>query len=267
MSSTMSILHEIQKWSADQPAWQQDAIARIYRQSELSVQDFDDLYALLKVEHGIPDAAGRTPGKLAADQIAGAAPKGQRVQLESIKNLQNVNALAPQQCVPIAKTGLSVIYGENGAGKSGYSRVLKKACRARDQSEPIYPDARLAPGTAGVPQANFELLIDHQVAEVQWVANKPAPDPLSAIAVFDSHCARAYVDNKGDFAYIPYGLDILAKLVALCAELKTMATAELGGIRPNLEIFATLGRTQTKAGTFVRSPQKRSPLTWRRSRR
>src|SRR5450830_11624 len=249
----MTILQEIQKWAEAQPAWQQDAIARIYAQTELSAQDHEDLYALLKTEHGIADPKGRKPGKLAAEQIAGAAPAGQLVQIEAIKNLRNVNALAPDQRLPIAKSGLSVIYGENGAGKSGYSRALKKACRARDQSEPIYPDARLAPGTAGVPQANFELLIDHQVAEVQWVANKPAPDPLSAIAVFDSHCARAYVDNKGDFAYIPYGLDILAKLVALCAELKTMATAELGGIRPNLEIFATLGRTQTKAGTLVRS--------------
>jgi len=209
----MSILQEIQKWSADQPAWQQDAIARIYSQSELSTQDLDDLYALIKVEHGIPDPIGRTAGKLVEEQIAGTMPKGQRVQLESIKNLLHVNALAPQQRVPIAKTGLSVIYGENGAGKSGYSRVLKKACRARDQSEPIHPDARLAPDQVGIPQASFDLLIDDQPVEVTWVANQPAPEPLSALAIFDSHCARAYVDNKGDFAYIPYGLDILEKLV------------------------------------------------------
>lgn len=249
----MTILQEIQKWAETQPAWQQDAIARIYGQAELSAQDFEDMYALLKTEHGIEDPKGRKPGKLAADQIAGAAPTGQLVQIEAIKNLRNVNALAPDQRLPIAKSGLSVIYGENGAGKSGYSRALKKACRARDHSEPIYPDARLAPGAAGVPQASFELLIDHEAAEVEWIANRPAPDPLSAISIFDSHCARAYVDNKGDFAYIPYGLDILAKLVAVCAKLKTMAIAELGGVRPNLEIFATLGRTQTKAGALVRS--------------
>lgn len=249
----MSILQEIQKWSADQPAWQQDAIARIYRQSELSVQDLDDLYALLKVEYGIPDAAGRTPSKLAADQIADAAPKGQRVQLESIKNLQNVNALAPQQCVPIAKNGLSVIYGENGAGKSGYSRVLKKACRARDQSEPLHPDARLAPGQSGIAQASFDLLIDDQPAEVTWFANRPAPEPLSALAIFDSHCARAYVDNKGDFSYIPYGLDILEKLVGVCGKLKAMASAEVTVLRPKLDVFAALGQTPTKAGALARS--------------
>lgn len=248
----MSILQEIQKWSTDQPLWQQDAIARIYSQSELSGLDLDDLYAFLKAEHGIPDPAGRTPGRLAADQIAGALPKGQLVQLESIKNLQFVNALAPQQRLPIAKTGLSVIYGENGAGKSGYSRVLKKACRARDQSEPIHPDARLAPGQVGVPQASFDLLIDNQPVEVTWLADQPAPEPLSALAIFDSHCARAYVDNKGDFAYIPYGLDILEKLVGVCAKLKTKASNEANALRPQLDVFAALGQTPTKAGALAR---------------
>lgn len=202
----MTILQEIQKWAEAQPAWQQDAIARIYARAELSAQDYDDLYALLKSEHGIADPKGRKPGRLAADQIAGAAPAGQLVQIEAIKNLRHVNALAPDQRLPIAKSGLSVIYGENGAGKSGYSRALKKACRARDQSEPIYPDARLAPGAAGVPQASFELLIDHKAAEIEWIANKPAPNALSAIAIFDSHCARAYVDNKGDFPLCQYNL-------------------------------------------------------------
>jgi hypothetical protein len=249
----MTILQEIQKWAEAQPAWQQDAIARIYAHAELTAEDYEDLYALLKTEHGIADPKGRKPGKLAADQIAGAAPAGQLVQIEAIKNIRHVNALAPDQRIPISKSGLSVIYGENGAGKSGYSRALKKACRARDQSEPIYPDAKLAPGAAGVPQATFELLVDHQAIEVEWIANKPAPASLSAIAIFDSHCARAYVDNKGDFAYVPYGLDILAKLVAVCGRLKVMATAELGAIRPNLDIFAALGRTETKAGALARS--------------
>lgn len=249
----MSILQEIQKWSSEQAAWQQDAISRIYSKTDLSPQDLEDLYALLKSEYGIPDPAGRIPGKLAADQIAGAAPIGQRVQLKSIKNLRNVNALATDQHLPIAKTGLSVIYGENGTGKSGYSRALKKACRARDQSEPIHPDARWAPGQAGIPQASFDLIIDDEPVEVIWIANQPTPEPLSAIAIFDSHCARAYVDNKGDFAYIPYGLDILEKLVNVCGKLKTMATAEIGLVRPKLDVFAVLGQSQSKTGALLRS--------------
>lgn len=33
--------------------------------------------------------------------------------------------------------------------------------------------------------------------------SKGSPEPLSDISTFDTHCARAYIDNHGDFAYAP----------------------------------------------------------------
>jgi hypothetical protein len=230
----MSILQEIQIWSEKQPAWQQDVIARLYSKANLSADDYDDAYALLKIEHGIADPKHRVAGKLAADQVAAPQAVGRRVQIAAIKNLRNVNALAPEQRLPINPAGLSIIYGENGTGKSGYSRVFKKACRARDQSETIHPNANVEPGTVGLPQASFELFVDNQPVEVEWTLNTAAPEQLSSISIFDSHCARAYVDNRGDFAYAPYGLDILARLVEFCGRLKTMATAEATAAMPGL---------------------------------
>ncbi|MBK8570423.1 MAG: hypothetical protein IPN81_10975 [Nitrosomonadales bacterium] len=141
----MTILQEILKWSQGIPAWQQDAIARLYVKPDLSTQDFDDMYALLKSAHGIPDSNGRVPIKLAADQMAAPQAPDRLVQLAAIKNLRNVNALAEGQRLPINPSGLSVIYGENGSGKSGYSRVFKKACRARDQRGSIHPMPQRAP--------------------------------------------------------------------------------------------------------------------------
>jgi hypothetical protein len=196
----MTILQEIQKWSQTLPAWQQDAISRLYASQELSAQDYDDIFALLKVEYGIPDPTGRTPTKLAADQVAAPQAPYRHVQIGAIKNLCNVNALAIEQRLPINPTGLSVIYGENGTGKSGYSRVFKKACRARDQSEVIHPNAHAAPGKAGPARATFELLVNTAPIEVEWRSDSAAPEELSSVSIFDSYCARAYFDNRGDFA-------------------------------------------------------------------
>ena len=147
----MTILQEIHAWSKNLVAWQQDAIARLYVDRTLGAADLEDLYALAKAEAGIPDPKGREPKALLDAQIAPRADPVQLVQLAAIKNLAHVNALADGGCVPIALTGLTVIYGENGAGKSGYSRLLKHACRARDRREPILPNANLDPGTAGIP--------------------------------------------------------------------------------------------------------------------
>lgn len=51
----MSILQEILAWTQGLPAWQSDAVARLLAKRTLTAQDQDDLFALLKLAHGIPD--------------------------------------------------------------------------------------------------------------------------------------------------------------------------------------------------------------------
>src|SRR5882724_7224734 len=129
----MSVLQEIVSWAQDLPPWEADAISRLLSKPALTTEDYEDLFALLKAEHGIADPKKRVPTKLEADIVPDPSQAPDQVQLKAIKNLIRVNAIAEAHVLPIAATGLTVIYGDNGVGKSGYSRVLKKACRARDQ--------------------------------------------------------------------------------------------------------------------------------------
>lgn len=167
------------------------------------------------------------------------------MQLLAIKDLANVNALVQGGTLPIAPAGLTVIYGENGAGKSGYSRVLKHACRARDCREPILPDAKLDPKNVGVAQAAFEVLIDGHSVDLAWKYEAASPEPLSDISIFDAHCARAYIDNHGDFAYVPYGLDILEGLAGVCNKLKAKAMQEKTANAPSDSAYSVLSHEQT----------------------
>lgn len=248
----MTILHEIHAWSKDLSAWQQDAIARLYANRTLSSADLDDLYALAKAEVGIPDPEGRVPKKLHDAQVAPPADPDRVVLLTAIKELNNVNALAKGARLPIARVGVTAVYGENGVGKSGYSRVFKKACRARDRREPIMPNANLEPSTRRPAQATFEAEIDGVATDLPWNDGHEPPEPLSDIAIFDSHCARAYIDNQGDFAYSPYGLDILEGLVGACNRLKARALAEKTANAPNNAAYAVLAGEQTEVGKKLR---------------
>ena len=208
---------------------------------------------MAKAVHGIVDPKKRTPTELAAAQIAAPPVPNRLVQITSIKNLHNVNALAEGQSLPIAPTGLTIIYGENGAGKSGYSRVLKKVCRARDQAEVILPDARKLREKSAAPEATFDAIVDGAPTSLVWNGGVTSPEQLSEISIFDSHCARAYLDNDGDFAYVPYGLDILEGLVKACGAVKRMAIAEKSANKVNLEPFALLSKTNTKTGRLLAS--------------
>ena len=242
----VTILQEIYAWSKGIAAWQQDAIARLYADRTLGAADLDDLYALAKAEVGIPDPEGRVSKKLQDAQVAPPADQARVVLLTAIKELVNVNALANGACLPIARAGVTAIYGENGVGKSGYSRVFKKACRARDRREPILPNANLEPTKGEPAQATFGVEINGVATDLSWKDGIEPPEALSDIAIFDSHCARAYIDNQGDFAYSPYGLDILEGLVGACNKLKVRATAEKAANAPSDAAYAILAGEQTE---------------------
>lgn len=79
----------------------------------------------------------------------------------------------------------------------------------------------------------------------------PPPEELSNISTFDSFCARAYIDNQGDFAYIPYGLDILTELVNVCNKLKLKIEHDTKTNKPNLDIFSELSNTKTQTGVLL----------------
>jgi energy-coupling factor transporter ATP-binding protein EcfA2 len=254
----MSILQEILGWSKTIAPWQSDAIARLLAKQALDAQDLDDLFALLKAAHGIPDPEARTAKPLTEDQIPAPVKNSTHVALHAFKNLKNVNAIAPNVRVPIEPTGLTVIYGDNGSGKSGYSRVLKRACRARDQAEKILPNANIAGSKAGPPEADFEISIDGGIVkDVHWSFDKPAPAELSALAIFDSRCARAYLDQEDDFSYVPYGLDVFEGLVKACGDLKVKLDAEQAQYATDLTAFANL-LGDTEVGKAIKNLSART---------
>lgn len=248
----MSILQEILVWTQGLPAWQSDAVARLLAKPTLTVDDQDDLFALLKLAHGIPDPKGRTPKPLTAEQIPAPVKVTTHIELLAMKNMRHVNAIAENQHLAFSAAGMTVIYGDNGSGKSGYSRVLKRACRARDQTEAILPNAHLPAGKAGIPEAAFEIAVDGVAKDVQWARGEAAPPELSSFAIFDSRCARAYLDRENDFSYVPYELDVFEALAKVCKQLKTAVDTEYAQSAADLFAFVPL-QGDTPVGKLIAS--------------
>ncbi len=246
----MSILEEVFKWTTTLPPWQSDAVARLLTKVDLDQNDDADLLALLYSANGIPDPQGRTAKPLSQDQVPVAAAPESAVLLHAMKQLHHVNAIASDQSVTVAPTGLTVIYGDNGSGKSGYSRVLKRACRARDQSEPIHPNANLPVSQGGVAQATFEISVNGVDQEVVWRLDAAPPAELSSIAVFDARCAKAYLEQENDFSYVPYGLDVFGSLARLSQRLKLKVDQQVLTSAVDLGAFAHL-RGETAVGRQI----------------
>jgi hypothetical protein len=144
MTTEAEALASILAWSADSPNWQKDALRRLATQATLEPAEIDELVAICKGD------SPATP--LDASHLRDPSRDQGEVYLRQVHGVRHVNALAPDQRLTLHRVGLTIIYGDNGSGKSGYARILKKACRARMPSrvEEIIPDIYdLAPGTPG----------------------------------------------------------------------------------------------------------------------
>ncbi|MBZ0141574.1 MAG: hypothetical protein K8H87_17665, partial [Pseudorhodoplanes sp.] len=217
-SSEAEALADILAWSADCPEWQRDALRRLCTKDGLEEADLKELTGLCKNggDGAVPLAAGHIPDPQAATSA---------VTLRAIHDVEHVNALKAGERLTFDKAGLTVVYGDNGSGKSGYARILKKVCRARTppKGDRILPNIYAAkPGT---PKAVIDFAANGQNKSETWTGDNPADPLLSSVSVFDSRTANVHVDEVNDVAYTPFPMRVLEQLAEACQEVKKRINA------------------------------------------
>jgi energy-coupling factor transporter ATP-binding protein EcfA2 len=248
----MSALDSIIKWAEeDLLDWQSDALRRLLVQEAIGDEDKAEILLMIKEKHGIidPEHPAPKPQALKKGDISGAPQTIVKITLKALKDLYNVNAIPDGSCLPFAHKGLTVIYGENGSGKSGYARVLKKACSARDTKEKLLPNV-FKKGTQDPAHACIKYSINDGVdKEMLWQdGQREESNILSNICVFDSKCARIIVDENNEATYLPYGTTVFEEMVALFKELRQKLEIE----KPKLEkLNYPEIPASTKAGIFI----------------
>ncbi|WP_197451997.1 AAA family ATPase [Rosistilla carotiformis] len=222
----MTIHDDILAWSLDQPHWQRDALRRIIEKGSFDVSDTDELTAACREAYGLSEDSAPELTLLATEHIPSRQRSDRKITLCSISEAANVNALDSNQLLSFAATGLTVVFGYNGSGKSGYGRILRRACRARSKGAPILPnvmgDAATAPASAVITTA----VDDAEQPPAQWIDGQQSPDGLGAISFFDSDCASVHVRDKNEVAFTPFGLEILPTLGDLCKSVQAKLNAE-----------------------------------------
>src|SRR5688500_15881663 len=115
----MGVLDELLSWSNDRSAWQRDALRRLVEQGDLTEDDISELTEICKGQFGLAEPQAGDP--LAATHLPSKDAALGAVSLDSIFHHEGVNALAQDQTLKFGPR-LTVVYGDNGAGKTGYIR-------------------------------------------------------------------------------------------------------------------------------------------------
>lgn len=221
----------ILKWATDSklPIWQMDALRRLITQEIVTQVDVSELENIARNEHNILPEGTKVPTAvpLQADHIPTTNNANAGINLTSISELKHVNRIPSDQTLTFdPKIGLNVIYGKNGTGKTGYARVIKKACRTRGQTPTIRADV-FAPKQNSPASAKIELMSGTNSTYLEWVDGKPSHPDLSQIFVFDSTSASHYLSNDDAASFTPFGLDVLPELVRICDYLSKNISDEI----------------------------------------
>ncbi|MEM5500437.1 AAA family ATPase [Ahrensia kielensis] len=221
---TDTVLNTVLSWSQNRPLWQRDALRRIVLGGYPDEDSLREILALCKKEHG-DQTVTLTAQSLTTDHLPVDPGAGESVSLGKIENVVGVNQLANGQTLEFEKSGLTIVYGQNGTGKSGYTRILKNACRSRHAGE-IMPDVYNASPSG---TASGELTIFRAEGASEVISWKNGDDPaeiLSAITVFDREAASVHVQKKNEVWFRPFGLDIPDDLAGVCQDIKMRLTTE-----------------------------------------
>lgn len=219
------VLKTILDWSINRPVWQRDALRRIIAKGTLNSDDIKELIELCK--HGIGSDETIVNAQYLEESHLPSTPKDNAsITLSSISNIQNANDLAINQTLNFEPKGITVIYGDNGVGKSGYVRILKRTCRARHAGE-ILPNIYLPEDIKEKASATFHFHIGQiEQPQEKWEDSDRPHKILSAISVFDTDCADIHINKENEIAFRPFGLDIPDELVNVCQHIKDILASE-----------------------------------------
>ncbi len=223
--STVSILKELSDWFADRPEWMQAALLRISKQGSLTQQDLQDLLLLCKSEaSSSKPISQKTSGSGVAQNIFQPATTNASLQLLAISSLQGVNALAPRTPLEIGQSRLSIVYGRNGSGKSGYVRALKHASGARNPGELL---GNVFVQASQEASCLIKCMVDGTPTDFSWSMTKGPIQELKAIQVYDTETGCLYVTTESEVAYEPELLGLFTKLTEACGSLNALLDAEI----------------------------------------
>lgn len=217
----LNVLREILSWSLDRPNWQRDCLRRLVLRGGLEKSDIQELASICKSRVGLDENRDAEP--LATHHLPEPKAATAPVSLVSLTHDSGVNALAEGQVIAFG-TALTVVYGANAAGKSGYTRILKRACRARGAEEILGNVVSGAKPTR--PAATIRYKSSDSETDYKWDDDNPPHVDLSRVSVFDHHCASVYVTEQTDVAYRPLGLDLFDKLADACEGVRRVIESE-----------------------------------------
>lgn len=215
MNDSKNPIEAIEKWSLEiDKKWLKDIVDRVLRvKRELTDQEVLKSYHIFVEENNLDENKNEsniednietitksisTVNKFEADDSI------KKIVLKKLSEVENVNALIQNQKI-LFHPKLTIIFGYNATGKSGYVKILKRVSKSRT-SEDIWSNIHSIK-EKNIGKAKFIVDIDDKEKEILWNGESEVY-PLVLIDVFDNKCVKVFLTDELTFGFKPYGFEL-----------------------------------------------------------
>jgi energy-coupling factor transporter ATP-binding protein EcfA2 len=200
----------LEQWLNGRSDWLRRAAAELIAGTRRPTDD--EIKAL--ADHCHREAADEltSPHPLIAEGAIAMAPTGGELRIQKVCNISGVNALGPTAALQLDQGAITVIYGSNGSGKTGYSRLLKEMCGCRVRDKTIYPNVFVA--KTALPSASVTLTVGGTVEQpIDWKSSDGSVSKLGAVQIFDAQSATQFCDSTSPATHEPRTMRFVAVLI------------------------------------------------------
>ncbi|MGN6801234.1 MAG: AAA family ATPase [Ginsengibacter sp.] len=191
MSSTTpnkkAIVDFLWEWTGNHAVWSKLLVSKVVA-SECSLSNADRETIFNYFLQSINLHAGLPPLTVIKPTYS---PTVKTIELDSLSAIRGVNRLAKNQTVNFAKN-ITVIYGENGTGKTGYSRILKTIGFSYDNNKSILSNVYAA---AEPQSATINFKSNGTPRTFTWNGANTDSE-LQNISVFNSSCVQFSISDR-----------------------------------------------------------------------
>jgi energy-coupling factor transporter ATP-binding protein EcfA2 len=216
------------EWANRQDAWIRELVAETILSRQESGDDIlGKVYRTFLAEKGLSGRPQPEVPPLVLDPVE--PTQDDSLELTSLHHVEHVNALAADQSLEF-DADLTVLFGQNGSGKTGYARILKRISAVRTP-EDILPNAHTHATVGAVPSAQIEYRLSGHQHTVEW-KDEAGLAPFTRISVFDAAAVSLHVDSDLGYVYTPAELALFSHVAAGIRGIQQLIGAEVAELKP-----------------------------------
>jgi len=195
---------EVRKFAKDLPYWAKYIAERILSGNQVTEEVINTSYSYLLEDLKLAEETNKPEIAISYNTEKSGKYK-MDLLLSKLENVEGVNALMENQILEFSPH-LTIIYGANGSGKSGYVRLFKKAFYSKSP-EDILPNINIE-GSHKPVNATFTFKSESVDIPLGYL-DKHNPE-FKQFAVFDGKSVLRQLEQKNEFEFRPAGLSFFA---------------------------------------------------------